>query len=261
MRSMQIKKSKQKKERIRMLDFLRGTAVWMMIGFHSFYTFGMICGIDFFARGYLRMQNIAPPIISVLFIFACAYSCALARSNVKRGAFIFAVAVGLSLVTICLLPLFGMTREGIYFGILHFLGVAVMLSGGMLWLAKKIPWYLAVPAASCLAIGTREMMIRGFFGIPVADFLTRGMNLLFPFGIYNASFYSADYYPIFPWIFVFFIGCYLPQLFPPKKLPSFCFKKICPPVEFAGRHALVIYLVHQPIIFAVGSLLAAVRAF
>ena len=240
-------------KRIRILDLIRGLAVVMMVTYHLFYTFGAVLGFPFFKRGYLATMDIAPPIIATLFILTCAYSCQLAKSNVKRGAVIFAVAMGLTAATCYILPLMGMDGEGIRFGILHFLGVAVMLSPLLFKIIRTIPAWLGIPLNIVLAIGTRNLMVRGFFGIPVKDPI-QSVNVLFPFGIYHGSFYSADYYPLLPWIFVFAIGCFIALKIPRKSLPKFAYKAICPPVEFLGRHALIIYVIHQPIIFAVGEL-------
>ena len=241
------------KERIRLLDAGRGLAVALMVVFHAFFTLGMIVGFSFFRDAYLAVRSFAPPVISTLFIFSCAYSCLLSGNNLRRGLVILAVALGMSFVTIVLLPLLGIEGEGIRFGILHFLAVAVLLSPLMMKLVRKVPVFVTVPLFAVLAFGTRDLMNEGFFSLPVTDPL-RGANLLFPFGIYHGDFYSADYYPLLPWLFVFGIGCALAVRFPPDRLPAFCFQKICPPLEFLGRHALILYIIHQPVIYGLGLL-------
>lgn len=240
--------------RICLLDLVRGTAVLLMFIFHFFYTFGFVLRFPFFLRVYLAVEPYAPPVISCLFIFTCAYSCRLSESNFRRGLQIFAVAVGLSLVTCLLLPLFGLRDEGIWFGVLHFLGIAVMLARPIEWLVRRIPFWLGAPLLIALAVGTREMMVRGFFGIPIT--YPPGLpNLLFPFGLYNESFYSADYYPLFPWLFVFALACLTVRRLPVDDLPAFATRRLCPPIEFLGRHSLLLYVVHQPVIFALGELI------
>lgn len=241
------------KERIHLLDAVRGLAVLLMVVFHVFFTFGKIFGFPFFQEGYLTARSFASPVISTLFIFSCAYSCLLSKNNLRRGLIILAVALGMSVVTVFLLPLIGINGEGIRFGILHFLAVAVLISPLLLKLVRKIPAYVTIPLFILLAFGTRDLMNDGFFSLPVTDPI-QGANLLFPFGIYHGDFYSADYYPLLPWILVFGIGCALAVRFPPDKLPDFCFRKKCPPLEFLGRHALIIYIVHQPVIYGLGLL-------
>ncbi len=242
------------KKRICALDLLRGTAVILMLLFHLCYTFGTVLGFAFFERIYYLTESIAPPVISVMFIFSCAYSCRLSKNNLKRGAIIFLFALGLSFVTIVILPLLGMAEEGIYFGILHFLGIAVMLSPLIFKAEKKIPAFIGIPISIILAIGTSQIMTKGFFGLRVTDPFD-GVNLLFPFGIYHGDFFSADYYPIFPWIFVFALCCYIAAALPPEKLPERFYSRLCPPVEFLGRHAMIVYIIHQPIIYLIGEII------
>ena len=81
-------------------------------------------------------------------------------------------------------------------------------------------------------------------------------NLLFlpvGFDIQNAP-VMADYMPLFPWLGVFLIGCVIGRLCYKDKKTLFTAKgkvmtAIARPVEFIGRHSLVIYLFHQPVIY------------
>ncbi len=243
------------KKRIHLLDLLRGAAVIAMVLYHMSYTFGEMFAFPFFVKLLAATQNIAPPIIATTFILVSAYSSTLSRGNVRRGARIFAIALGISLVTCLILPLVGIDGAQIKFGILHFLGVAVMLSPLLYKLAGKVNFYLGTAVCIALAVGTRDLPVSGFFGLPVTDPI-QSVNVLFPLGIYHAPFYSADYYPLLPWIFVFLIGCFIAVKFPKDRLPAFAYKKTCPPVEFLGRHALLIYVVHQPVIFGIGELIS-----
>ena len=245
------------KKRIHLLDLLRGCAVIAMVLYHMTYTFGLMFGFPFFAKLLAATQNIAPPIIATTFILVSAYSSTLSRGNVKRGARIFAIALGISFATCFIMPRIGIDGAQIKFGILHFLGIAVLLSPLMYKAAKRINPWLGIALCVALAAGTRDLYNCGFFGIPVTDPI-QSVNILFPFGIYHEPFYSADYYPLLPWIFVFMIGCFLAVKLPKEKMPSFAYKKLCPPVEFLGRHALIIYVAHQPVIFAVGELITLI---
>ncbi len=245
------------RKRIRLLDLIRGCAVIAMVLYHTVYTFGAMFRFPFFLRILLAAQDVAPPVISTTFLLVSAYSSTLSRGNVKRGARIFAVALALTLVTCVILPLIGIDGAGIRFGILHFLGVAIMLSPLLFKLANKVNPYLGISVCAVLAVGTRNLYQSGFFGIPVTDPF-RSVNLLFPFGVYHAPFASADYYPLLPWIFVFMIGCFLAVKLPKEKMPAFAYKKLCPPAEFLGRHALIVYVAHQPVIYGIGMLITLI---
>ncbi|MBR1811334.1 MAG: DUF1624 domain-containing protein [Clostridia bacterium] len=239
--------------RIRLLDMLRGGAVIAMVLYHTVYTFGAIFRLSVFTAMYAALKFIAPPIIATTFILISAYASSLSRKNVRRGALIFAVAMGLTVATCRIMPLLGINGAGIRFGILHFLGIAIMLSPVLCKLARRLPPVPGIAVCILLAVGTRNPVKNGFFGLPVTDPI-QSVNLLFPLGIYHPPFSSADYYPLLPWLFVFMIGCFIAVMLPKARLPRVCYKKICPPIEWIGRHSLLIYVIHQPVIFCFGEL-------
>ena len=47
---------------------------------------------------------------------------------------------------------------------------------------------------------------------------------LFPLGIHRADFFSADYFPLFPWIFLFFCGTYIGRWARNGKFPDFTYR-------------------------------------
>ena len=66
----------------------------------------------------------------------------------------------------------------------------------------------------------------------------------------------ADYMPLFPWLGVFLIGCVIGRLCYKDKKTLFAGRgkvmtAVSRPVEFIGRHSLIIYLVHQPVVYIV----------
>ena len=71
------------------------------------------------------------------------------------------------------------------------------------------------------------------------------------FGFPTKAFFSADYFPLLPWIFLFWSGYFLQGIFDRlglmKALSAFRIK----PLEWLGRHSLVIYMLHQPLIYGI----------
>jgi len=68
--------------------------------------------------------------------------------------------------------------------------------------------------------------------------------------------WMADYMPLFPWLGVFLIGCAIGRLCYKDKKTLFAgrgkvMKAVSRPVEFIGRHSLIIYLAHQPIVYGI----------
>lgn len=93
-----------------------------------------------------------------------------------------------------------------------------------------------------------------FFAIQLPDALFQ-TSFLFPFGIPGPGFRSSDYFPLFPWIFVFFAGGFFGKLAAGGKFPAFAYKSRIPFLSWMGRHALILYVVHQPVLYGVTWLL------
>ena len=95
--------------------------------------------------------------------------------------------------------------------------------------------------------------------IYLPDFLYR-QPLLFPLGFSCPGISSADYYPLMPWGFLFLAGAFLGRYVKAGVLPELCYRRHLPVLGWLGRHTMAIYLVHQPVIFGVLTLLFAAGA-
>ena len=76
-------------------------------------------------------------------------------------------------------------------------------------------------------------------------------NWLAPLGFHNASFLSADYFPLLPWAFVFAAGTFIGRWAARGQFPKWMYPSRVPPLSWMGRHALILYIVHQPVIIGV----------
>ena len=74
---------------------------------------------------------------------------------------------------------------------------------------------------------------------------------LFPFGWTYKGFYTADWFPIFPWLFVFLLGAWAGLYVVERKLPERFYTFTCPILPQIGRRSLLIYILHQPILYGV----------
>lgn len=233
--------------RIYLMDELRGFAVFCMVFYHGFYTLGYLFGSPI-GIYYFRFFMPAEPFFAGLFMFISGIASNLSRSNLSRGLKLLALALGVTLVTGLFLP-----EDIITFGILHFLAVCMILYGLLKKTADRyrFSW---VPVAVCFALYflTRGVP-EGFLGIgpfsvglPAALY---GSGWLAPLGFPGGGFASSDYFPLLPWIFVFAAGTFVGKLAKVGRFPEFSYRSQVPILSWFGRHALILYLVHQPAIY------------
>lgn len=243
----------QTKNRIRFLDELRGFAVFCMIFYHAFFILGSFFDAQW-ANDFFDFFMPVQPFFAGIFIFVCGISCTLSKNNLKRGAVLLAVALGMTLVTAVIMPKFGFVECEIYFGILHFLSVSIIIYA---LLSRRIgrlhPFagllLCAVFYAFTSDIGNGVLAYGELikFTLPASLF---DSDILMPLGIYSPSFYSADYFPLFPDIFIFLAGVFSGVYLKAKGYPAWSYEKRIPFFGFLGRNALIIYIVHMPVIFA-----------
>lgn len=246
------------KNRIFFVDEMRGLAVLCMIFYHTFYVFDTFFSwkwagslFDFF----MPVQ----PFFAGVFIFICGVSCTFSRSNLKRGLILLGVALGFTLVTAVIMPRLGFAECEIYFGILHFLAVSIIIYALFSKLLPKVP-----PAAGIILCAVLYPFMsnieNGFlsygelFTLRIPDMLYE-TDFLMPLGIYSESFYSADYFPLFPDIFIFFSGVFAGFYFADKGWPEWVKKKRIDILAFLGRYTLPIYVVHIPVAYATGYII------
>ena len=235
--------------RIALIDEVRGFSILCMVVYHLFYDLVYIFSvpIPIFTS---PLINGLQEIFAGLFILISGASCAFSRNNLKRGIFCFSFGMILTAATFFFMP-----DELIVFGILHLLGMSMILYAISRKLLAKIPAAAAIPLFVFLFAVSYDVSY-GFLGIykvftislPSALYRT---NYLAPLGFINAAFFSSDYFPLLPWLFLFIAGSYIGKLF--KKMPpdSFAARSHVPLLSFVGRNTFIIYLVHQPIILGI----------
>ena len=174
-------------------------------------------------------------VVAATFIFISGISCYLTRSNFKRGVKALVAALLVTLATYVAMP-----EMTILFGILHFFAFAMLLFSAIKPLFEKIPSFVGLPVFALLYILTIQLY--------ELELGTPDNFLMFILG-FKTSILSGDYYPIMPHIFMFFIGCFAGRLFKERKAPVIFEKNLIPPLAVIGRHTMIIYLAHQPILF------------
>ena len=239
-------------KRYHLLDEIRGFAIICMAFFHGFYLMAEVFGWSF-GGTLLAFFTPAEPFFAAAFVLISGICCRLSRSNALRGAKLLWVAIGLTIVTY-LLQLFGIDGVVIWFGILHLLSLSMLFYAATGKVLDKVPWWITIPL--CLIIFALTFNLEnGYFGI--ASFsvdLPHALKLnrqLFPFGITAPGFFSADYFPLLPWLPMFIVGTVLGKPFEKGTAPKIFTKNPVPLFAWCGKKSLIIYLVHQPILFGI----------
>jgi len=223
------------------IDSLRGIAILMMIIFHFLYDLNVFGNYNF--NLYSGFWWLFARITAAIFILLVGISLTLSYSRtkapftkyLKRGIKIFSWGLLITLATWLFL------RNGfIIFGVLHFIGIAIIIAYPLIRLRIKN-----------LILGIFII----FIGIYLSSFAFNFSYLLW-LGFVPYNFYTFDYFPILPWFGVILIGIFLGnKLYPNAKrafsiidLSKFRVIKL---LSFLGRHSLFIYLLHQPVIIII----------
>lgn len=243
-----------KKNRAPELDFLRGFALFMMVLMHFAYDIRYEFEVPVF--GFLESNwfwAFVHPFFLVIFVGVSGVCCTFSRNNLLRGLKLLGVAAGLTVVT-WLISRYAGIECLIIFNVLALLAVGILVYALVQFIENKahirpvvINVFLGFFGAYITALGN---------SINWMDYSTN--NLLFlpvGFAIKNAP-QVADSMKIIPWLGVFLIGCVIGRVCYSKKeslLPASMKKlhKVSVPFEFMGKHSLIIYLVHQPLVYGI----------
>lgn len=229
------------------IDTARGVAILLMILFNWSFTLYYF-NIFTIAEGPLYWFWF-PRLIAGMFILIAGLSITISFSRVKkrvkdkgkvfvrnkyllRGARIFGYGLLITAMTYLAVP-----QGTILFGILHFIGVAIILSIPLLSATKR----------TILIAALISFLIAIILGSFTVDF-----PWLLWLGLRPEGFFTLDYFPIFPWFSVFLIGMALGKAWYPDGKRSFTLKeRKSTLLSLFGRRSLFIYLIHQPLLIAV----------
>ena len=239
--------------RIYLLDELRGFAVICMVFHHMFYSMYAFLG---WSTGRTLFEKFEPvqPVFWFIFFGISGICSQLSSNNLTRGAKLCAVAAGITLVTYFVVP-----NELIIFGVIHFLALCMVIFHFAKPLLARIEPRLGMALSLVCYILTRGidngyLGLIGFFTLKIPSRLY-DYNFLYIFGIVNKNFSSADYFPLLPYMFLFFAGAFLGVYAKNGGFYAFTYKSRAKPLQWVGTHALIIYIVHQPVFFGLFSLI------
>lgn len=229
-------------KRIWELDALRGLALLGMMGIHLVYDLVDLFGVWNWQQPawYLFFKNN----YGAVFFLISGISATLGSHPVKRGAQVFLCGFLCTGVTLGMY-LLGFAGKGIliYMGVLQCLGLCMML-----W-----PLFRRCPDRALTALGLAMTIAGWYLRTQAFPFW-----LLTPLGFAPYGFTSSDYFPLLPNFGYFLLGAVVGKrayagrksLFPRETPPLGLFR-------WMGRHSLMIYLLHQPVLAAIVAAIAA----
>lgn len=220
------------------IDFARGIAVLLMIAYHFVF--------DIYFPNYSKIYFFAFPIASSFILISgiCLHISYSRRKNfyrfLKRGIKLSSLSLTITALTFIFLE-----KGFIIFGILHFFAFTSFLIYPFLKYVENKFFYLL--------FGIFSILLGIFFST-----LNFNSYYFLWLGIAPKNFFTFDYFPIFPWFGILLLGVFLGKVFYPNGKRSFDFNlsnsKIVKIFSFFGKHSLLIYFLHQPLIILILSL-------
>ncbi len=244
---------KKSSTRLWEIDTFRGIAIVLMVIYHFTW--------DLNHFGIVRIENfltgpwqIFARSIATMFIFTMGISLTLSyQRDIKqagqnrlfkkyliRGLKVFGWGMVITVATY-----FFIGQGFVIFGILHLLGASIILAYPFLGLNR---WLNLVTGLGAIAIGYLIDPIR----IESPWFIWLGLR--------QTSRPMVDFYPLLPWFGVALLGLFVGASLYPRgqrrfALPDLGDKLPIHALRFLGRHSLLIYLIHQPILIGILMLL------
>jgi uncharacterized membrane protein len=218
------------------IDAWRGIACILMIFYHFCYDLNylQIISFDFYhAPFWLGLRFL----IVTLFIGIAGISLHFATVNgIRRPKLIERTMILLSCaLLISLISWFLFQKRFIFFGILHFMTVASLL--GLLFIKQF--WFNLIGGISLFFVGTTVQ--HSIFNHPWLQWL----------GLMTYKPPTEDYVPLLPWFGIFLLGMAVGQ-YGLTRYQGYLYhassNRWILALAWLGRHSLLIYLLHQPLL-------------
>jgi uncharacterized membrane protein len=230
------------------IDMLRGLAIFLMIFGH------ILWDLDYFGlfpmnyAVYSLLQKTVPPLFFLLVGISIIVNKKKAEEKpffneniyyknlILRGLKVFSLGMILTIGSLIYIP-----EKAVIFGVLHCIGVSIILTA--LFLKFKTS---ALPF-SLLILFSGTFISQFVFEKPTFFHLMVGLHQT------NVWMYTIDYFPLIPWFGICLLGVVIGDfLYSGSKrrfhMPDLSKYKPVIIFQWLGKHSLIIYLVHQPII-------------
>ena len=230
--------------RLFLLDITRGICVLAMVAYHFCWDLGYFGFIDLrlITQGFglFIAQLIGLSFITIAGISSriLSLSDSFKQKILKRFFKLVFISAVISAAT------FILNRNSfIFFGILHFLSVCSLISLILIYVKSSFHLFLIFLCAAIISISGIT------FNLPIM-LSWLGFNKDIPI--------TNDFYPLFPWITFYFFGFWFGKIIYEKlskkengfSMPIDGINMLLKFFEYMGQKALIIYILHQPILFS-----------
>lgn len=232
-----------------LLDSVRGLCILGMIVYHALFDIVYFFGFEV-SEALINSVNIVRDFGAACFICLSGICIHFGHRPFKRALIIAAGAAIVSAVSYIVMP-----ESPIYFGILTFMASASFIMIPLKKYLDKLPPLIFAVLSFLLFMLTFNAYAGniGYYGLIIAEwpelFYANYFTAYLGFPPYY--FMSADYFPLMPWIFMFFFGFFLWKLLEKNrfvlKILNFRIKIL----EKIGKASLWIYIGHQPVVMGV----------
>ena len=249
----QCKEQKQKVRRLAGLDTIRGITLLSMMLYHTCWDLVFLFGkkIPGYSGlgGYVWQQSIC-----WTFILLAGFCWSLGHHHLKRGLIVSGSGILITFVTLLAMP-----ESRVIFGVLTLIGSCMLLLIPMEKLLLKLRTEIGLAGSFLLFLLFRNVNT-GYLGFENWNILKLPdgfyENLFTTYlGFPQKGFFSADYFSLLPWFFLFLTGFYLYQFVQKNHMMEKLFSWRVPGFDVIGRHSLLIYLLHQPAVFGISWML------
>lgn len=263
------------KQRFHILDEIRGITLCSMIIYHAVWDLVYMFGRDWtWYRSnvsYIWQQSICWS-----FIILSGFCFLLGKKKMRRGLVVFGAGAVVSLVTELFMP-----QNRIRFGVLTLLGSCMIIMAAVEkisdWFQNKsgkesvyerrqrnsnlAVWKLIICVVLFAITKRINYGVLGFADVKLAN-LPASLYTLGDVGNFlgftEKTFFSTDYFSLLPWFFLFLTGYFMHKLFMEKGWMDRLLKS--PSLgkwwRVLGKYSLIIYMLHQPIIYGLLYVLA-----
>ncbi len=236
--------------RIWEVDAWRGIAITMMVIYHFMWDLTAFAALPVaLQRGfwfYFQRTTATSFILLVGISLVISYNQTIRRSGTTKGLYPKFLRRGLKILGIAMIITIVIALANAFvpgfngridFGVLHFIGVAILLAYPFLRFRWLNLLFAAVFFAASYAIRAVPVDTLAFVWL----------------GFEPPNYYYLDYFPLVHWFSVVLIGIFIGNTLYARgerqfHLPDFSSFFPMNALRFLGRHSLLIYAIHQPIL-------------